>query len=335
MIVFGWNSFKIGECKPSSLGMSPEMDQQIALERRQKYFHLFWIPFFGIGKIWVLRKRNDAALYEIPAEIRAILESLPVTHNTPWYTYSLPLLVVVGGLLFSVYEVVDDHNRRESSEAFRLEENERLTRSIHAPEQGTYFQMDTPSERDAYLKVVGNETETLVCLFSMKKDPKYSEYEILEAFITDSVYTSFDTVRILKKDMLKTVNLTEAYPFEGFEIVKGAGNYVLEELKNYTSPVFKSLGAGYEEGEFFAAVQNIGEPAQFKEYTHETTNVEFPPAVFPKEVNQGDVIFLRGVYKEAEPKMRGKLKFESVAKSIIEYDFTILGSYLSFKQIDK
>ena len=88
--------------------------------------------------------------------------------------------------------------------------------------------------------------------------------QMLEAFLTDSIYQSFDTVKILKQNMLKTINETDDYNFEGNEIVNGMGKLELKEMKVITSPIFKNLGCEYRDGQFVAIVQNIGETAKFK-----------------------------------------------------------------------
>lgn len=332
MIVFGWNSFEIDACKPSQLGMPPELDSEYTIERRQKYFHLFWIPFFGIGKIWALRKRQDNQLYEPNATLEAALNSLPVQHKTPWYTYSLVWLAMTVGFLFYVSETVSDYNREKRYQADLIERNETLTKSINTPEVGTYYTMKT-SDEIVYLKVVGNDAKSLVCLYSTKKDMPYSEHKELEAFVTDSVYRSFDTVRIQKQGMLGTINRLDNYDFKGAEVIKGAGNFVLDELKVTPFPVFKTIGASYEEGTFFAVVQNIGEKGKLKEFTQEMTNLELGSPVFPDELKSGESILLKGSFKDLEPKMRSKLKFESAANGIAEYELNISGTYLSCKQL--
>src|SRR3569623_725156 len=99
MIVFGHNSFLLHSCKPLQLGMSEEFDKQYSIERRQRYFHLFWIPFFGIGKIWAMRNRQDNKLYVPNDLLLKALNALPLKDKTPWYTYSLLLIGVAAIML--------------------------------------------------------------------------------------------------------------------------------------------------------------------------------------------------------------------------------------------
>jgi hypothetical protein len=330
MIVYGWNSFKIDECKPSKIGMSAEYDQQFTIERRQKYFHLFWIPFFGIGKIWAIKKHGDDKLYEPTSDLRNLLEALPIEHKTPWYTFSLFFLLLSGGIVFYLYSLVDDYSRHKSYEASLVERRDQQTNSIKDPEAGTFFRMDAEG-KEAFLKVLTAQGNTLTCLYSTKKSKEYSEHEVLEAFIADSTTKSFDTVSIPKGEMLKTINEKDTYGFKGNEIIKGAGKFVLKEIKTAPFPIFKTIGSGYQDGEFFAVIQNIGANGKFKEYIPEKSNMELITPVLPDEVKNGESILIKGSYIAAEPFLQGKLKLEGSGNKEVLYDCFINGTYLSFK----
>jgi hypothetical protein len=103
MIVYGWNHFKIKSFKPVDLGIPYDGQEDISIEYRQKYFHLFWIPFIGIGKMWGLRKASDSSnLYEIPEELKNVLnqQQLPAT---PWYSFAG--LILIAGIAMWIYIV--------------------------------------------------------------------------------------------------------------------------------------------------------------------------------------------------------------------------------------
>jgi hypothetical protein len=105
MIFYGWNSFTLDSCKPSKLGLPPDLDVEYDVQRIQKYFHLYWIPFFPIGKKWVLYKRSDKQQYEPNAELLKFLNSLPVKHPTPWYAFALLYLIGLVAVFFSVKDM--------------------------------------------------------------------------------------------------------------------------------------------------------------------------------------------------------------------------------------
>ena len=58
MIIFGWNHFLIRSFMPHELGLGEEtLDPEFMVEARQKYFHIFWIPFFPTQSIQILHVR--------------------------------------------------------------------------------------------------------------------------------------------------------------------------------------------------------------------------------------------------------------------------------------
>ena len=335
MIVFGWNSFMLEEHKPSTLGMPADLDQQIKFEKRQKYFHLFWIPFFGIGTTWVVRKPNDSQMYEPPADLRALLEALPAKSGTPWYTFALPILAAAGCVIFFVGSSISSYQSKKRHEEYMAKKTQQEKNAIVNPAQGTYFKMyDRDDSKPVYLKVLSHSNASLLCLFS-EKQGGYSSDEVLEAFTTDETNAFFDTVQIDKNKMLMTIDSTGSYNFDGFEVLTGAGNYSLQEMKEIQFPVFKNLASEYQDGKFVAILQNIGETARFKGYVAENANMQIDSLSFPAEIKSGEVIVLKGSYEEMEPRLRGKLTFESLSNKTAEFSLNISGTYLSFKQNNK
>ncbi|MBT1703381.1 hypothetical protein [Chryseosolibacter indicus] len=333
MIIYGWNSFKLDECKPSQLGLSPELDGQFRIERRQKYFHLFWIPFFGIGKIWALRK-SDGNLYEPTAQLKSLLDALPLAHKTPWYTYSLFFVLVVGGLLFYVSDSISSYNRRISYQKYRAEFNNKLTSAVNQTVPGTHFRLRLADnyEKYAYLKYLRSDAEYMTCLYTGLKNRDYSDNEMLEAFVVASEKEAFDTVKIKKSDLLHTLNTKDEYSFKGHTVIQGLGNMIFDEMEVYTFPVFKNVAVQYQEGRFFAIIQNIGAGGKVKEFTPEPANLELDKSIYSEQFKQGGVVVLEGKYNDAEPVLRAKMQVNSESDSTTQYDLTIRGTYLALKQ---
>ncbi len=94
MIVYGTGSFAIKRFNPADLGINELNVPGHTIEYRQKYGHLFWIPFFGIGKMWALRK-PDNNLYIIPGDIEARIVAMNKPLKSPWYTYTLCWLMLL------------------------------------------------------------------------------------------------------------------------------------------------------------------------------------------------------------------------------------------------
>ncbi len=106
-IVFGWNNFRIKSYTPFELGLTTDPLADFTIEVRQSYFHLFWIPFFGLGKTWAIRKNGK--LYELPAVYQAQIHRANLSHRTPWYTFAGPLLIIFGFISFVLYQKYDDY----------------------------------------------------------------------------------------------------------------------------------------------------------------------------------------------------------------------------------
>jgi hypothetical protein len=103
-IVFGWNHFKLRSYSLPDLGI-PDTDRNLSIELRQRYFHLFWIPFFAIGQTWAVRKNGK--LYELPAALKSTIRQTQRPARTPWYTFAGPLLILAGCCVYSFNEKVD------------------------------------------------------------------------------------------------------------------------------------------------------------------------------------------------------------------------------------
>ncbi|NDV69075.1 hypothetical protein [Dysgonomonas sp. 25] len=123
MILFGWYTFLIKSYMFEELGIPTEdIQENMRVEVRQKCFHLFWIPFFSIGKLYALR-RGDGKLYELPAEMENFLRTQTV-HKTPWYTYIGLMLVAAVCLFFWVNGKYESYQSNKQLEQFYEKKHE-------------------------------------------------------------------------------------------------------------------------------------------------------------------------------------------------------------------
>jgi len=112
MIVFGYNNFRIKSFSPEEAGLPASEDENISFEVRQRYFHLFWIPFFPIGKIWGLKKGESEELYNIPHNIEIIVKE-NVSVSTPWYSFALFFVAFFAGLIFQLNQMQEQQSRED------------------------------------------------------------------------------------------------------------------------------------------------------------------------------------------------------------------------------
>jgi hypothetical protein len=93
MIVYGWNSFKVYSAPVHQFDFGQDFAPGIEVEIRQKYFHLFWIPFFSIGQVWALKQQGQ--LYEMSYDVKQALVQRGIEPKTPWYTFAGLMLMGV------------------------------------------------------------------------------------------------------------------------------------------------------------------------------------------------------------------------------------------------
>ncbi len=148
MIVYGQNHFKIKSFTPQELRLPKEEGlNDIDIQVRQRYAHLFWIPFFPIGKLYCFKRLGDDNLYELPEDIkRSIQYTYEQDIKTPWYSYSLIILALSIGLWYYTENKFDE---AKYENRFYLEQAEKK------------MMIKYPTTGDSYsFKVYNNETES-------------------------------------------------------------------------------------------------------------------------------------------------------------------------------
>lgn len=178
MIVFGYNNFLIKSYTPAELGYPQEEGAvKLRFEIRQRYAHIFWIPFFPIGKFWVMRRAGDNNKYEVPQVMLKLVENLEGQVRTPWYSFSVFLLAIAAGFIFWVNNFQEEQ-RMKDAYYNRIEESKML---VQYPTTGDYYVFKRyldpaiwSSQRVIYK--VKSYTDDKVELISMNMDP-YQEIE--------------------------------------------------------------------------------------------------------------------------------------------------------------
>lgn len=104
-IVWGHNSYRLKTVPPVDLMLLGASYNNINFELRQKYGHLFWIPIFPIGQMWVVKKQ-DGKMYHCPSDIEVRLKEMYPSKISIW-AFTLPLLIVAGFVLFNIGSALD------------------------------------------------------------------------------------------------------------------------------------------------------------------------------------------------------------------------------------
>lgn len=115
MILYGWNNYLLKSIRLQDLGIQRSQDQDMVIEYRQKYFHLFFIPVFPLGKFWAIKQGGK--LYEPSESMRQSLQSVNVNTKN-WIWSWTGILVAVGSFfIYSFSEKMDNYSYQKRREA--------------------------------------------------------------------------------------------------------------------------------------------------------------------------------------------------------------------------
>lgn len=229
MIVYGWNSFKIKSFSPVELGIVSTEWEGYTFEARQKYFHLFWIPFFGIGKVYVIRKGND--MFEMPQEFIDTIKSR-ASIRSPFYTFTIPLIALAVITYMSIQSSIaesrfearmefQENKEKEKEDQFIAEQNELLAQ-IDNLSTSSFIQIEGKEEGNdyslynAYLKVE-NVSKDVTCsyFFSSKRFKENNQDEL-----NDLYYDNVDSLKEVRIPLgvLKNAVCMDYYDSESGDI---------------------------------------------------------------------------------------------------------------------
>lgn len=211
MIVFGHNNFKIKSFTPQELRLPrEESTNNIDIQVRQRYAHIFWIPFFPIGKIYAFKRKGDSNMYELPINIKQTIQTRHKDEiKTPWYSYSLILIALTIGLGIFANGKISDINR-ENNFYKKQAETEMM---IKYPTTGDYYSFGAnPKIRTNYnsnsivLKVNSYDDNSIEFTSGYEDlfEQDISEYNISKEFERAGEYIYHPT-RIDKELLLKMV----------------------------------------------------------------------------------------------------------------------------------
>jgi hypothetical protein len=292
-IVFGWYSFIIKSFTPKDLNIEGEDHGNISFEVRQKCFHLFWIPFFGLGKIYGLRKNGE--LFQLPEDVIAKIKSLKRI-RTPWYTFSLPILLLAGYIGYQIDEKYSQYKgyvyNKEKFEVNLASIEKEISRL--SPDH--YIKIkeadDWYSQGNCYLKVNGISDSSIRFTVINMHIPYYEVYPYL---VKKHYQANFDTMRTvtisyanLKKAVCKDFDIYSEHKVNGETLLSGDKKYVIEKIDFIKGPSIKATSTGgYYNKNFTLSFVNDGEPAELLEINNLEGSIQWsnklPMMVNPRE----------------------------------------------------
>jgi hypothetical protein len=221
MIVYGWSSFKIHSAPIHQYPFGQNFAPGIEVEIRQKYAHIFWIPFFSIGKIWALKQNGQ--MFEMSNDVKQALIQYGVKTKTPWYSFIGLILVGAGLLIALISGMVSQHKRQSDFEQFQQEmaaypEEEKL--QTPQAERSKYMEFTDAQIGDILMFTDEKNASVAVQVYEANADdyellipyPELSGHSINDAGLAEYFYdstTAVRRVRVSKESISNTVDRSD------------------------------------------------------------------------------------------------------------------------------
>lgn len=171
-IVFGIKYFIIASFTPFELGFTDDRSYTgILYERHQMYFHLFWIPVFGLGKRWVKTHSNGDAFELSHAEFEHIYRK-NVGGKSPWYRFAGLILGLFIFLGFAGYSMYENYRYEQLSLAWKNEQNA----LIKNPRIGDTYVFSSTGNVEIHAEVHAVKQDSV--LFTIQIPPKNEVIQI-------------------------------------------------------------------------------------------------------------------------------------------------------------
>lgn len=242
-IVFGWYSFPIKKFSSTDLNIDlPDVDP-VNFEIRQQIFHLFWIPVFPLYKIYGIRR--DKLLYEVTPSIERVLKGQ--SFRTPWYSFMLPILLLLGFGGFHVMEEFSHYQYRRLAEQRVTENHDRLQAKIDGLKEGDLVRMYTrnwsSSSQNLSLYVLNVMDSNAMCVLVNDVNSSYSFVDILDQIENSEGLQRAFSIPI--DSLRKSVVINEKEEIQGALAFEGIPDYyILNDIIPIQGPLLENPGTG-------------------------------------------------------------------------------------------
>jgi|GEM_PF-1765606 len=199
-VIFGSSSLLIKSFTPKELGFLDKLNVDYTIEIRQICFHIFWIPFFGIGKVWVLNKGNQ--LFDIPSDFKSILNEAKHDFKAPLATYSGLIIGILIFLVYIGYDKIENYNRYQDDVRWISQKAEK----IKNPQLGDIYQLN--ANDGSFIMKVDSITNDSILFNVPHKNNALTGYQITNENSFNNPNASFDDVWLTKSELLSCCSKT-------------------------------------------------------------------------------------------------------------------------------
>jgi hypothetical protein len=116
-IIYGTGTYTMKRFSASDLGiMSSDLDGY-EFHIMKRYAHLYWIPIFSLGTLYVTSKPGSSDKYEVSEGLKNVMQA----HDVPFWkhlgAFALPLIAILGYSYFQVQESAENARYQQSYNA--------------------------------------------------------------------------------------------------------------------------------------------------------------------------------------------------------------------------
>jgi len=291
-IVFGWNSFKVRSFTLAEIGIMKPAQPGVQFEVRQAYFHLFWIPMFGLGKRWVVRKGDEE--YDMPEGIKALAKKTLTGIRMPWYTCAGPLMFLTAAILFwgaYSYQSAQRHKKWDQNVKDRAAVLTTKLQHLTTSDFITIENQFDASGHGVFLKVENIQGDTIMVTEivagkdnAMEAENKYTKH----AGTLPSIKVSHKQLLAAYPKELEGEYLNEY--LHAVNLINDDKKYIVKDVVRHYRPIVRVSSANFYKDEITIPCNNEGWPAIITDIKNvegnidwsEVINKKFPNTLFGK-----------------------------------------------------
>jgi hypothetical protein len=286
-IVFGWNSFKVRSFTLAEIGIMKQPEPGLQFEVRQAYFHLFWIPMFGLGKRWVVRKGDK--LYDMPDDIKALARKSLTGIRMPWYTCAGPIMVVTGVALFSVITMYKEAQRHKEWAKEVKDHATELTAKLQHLTTNDFITIEDQLGRygqGVYLKVEDIQGDTI--MVTKIKTGKGDAMEVENEYTKHA--GTLPSIKVSQKQLLAAYakELEGGYILDrlhAVNLLNDDNKYIVKDVVRHYRPIVKVSSANFYKDEITIPCHNEGWPAIITDMKNVEGNIDWSEVLNKKLSN--------------------------------------------------
>jgi hypothetical protein len=253
LIVFGWYSFRIKSFTRTELDVeATEVD--IEYQIRQKVFHIMYIPVFPIGKQFAMKVRDH--LQPVSNEIHEAIKKKEKV-KTPWYSFSLPLLLCLSLFLFySNQELREYLYRKHVREEFNMKQRQ-ISKEIEHLSKYHYIELRQVDNWNTsiiyYLKIENvnaakidaSKIESGIGIFDSPRKVRESYILLNDSLPKISIdKDQFKKMQLYDPEVyLNRMTYGYKYPTDcGFDLFSDGKRYIINDIYYFNGPVLAYSG---------------------------------------------------------------------------------------------